>query len=212
LAVSEACSSATAGAIGAGISHDEAFAVHRFAGDNGDAELVFEACHANVEARGHGDIHHVEHKDHRSAEVENLVNEIEISLQIRGVDDAKDPVRLWSIGPPAEQHIARHGFVGRTRGERVCAGEIDDGDGLSVLRVGGADLLLDGHAGIVADLLFQAGERVEERALSAVRVADERIDGSARRRRDGAGGDVSRQRHVSRRDRRGRVPPPICAG
>jgi hypothetical protein len=49
-----------------------------------------------------------------------------------------------------------------------------------VLRVGRADLLFDRDARVVADLLFQAGEGVEERAFAAVRIADQRVDGLAR--------------------------------
>src|SRR5260370_403253 len=79
----------------------------------------------------------------------------------------------------AEEHVARDGLVRRAGREGIRAGKIDELDRFAVLRVGLAHLLLDGDAGIVADLLFQAGERVEQRALAAVRVADQRVDGSA---------------------------------
>ena len=84
----------------------------------------------------------------------------------------------------AQEHIADDGLVRRTRRERIGAGQVDDGDRPAVLRVGGAGLLLDGDARVVADLLPQAGERIEERAFAAVGVADEGVD----RRAAGVGG------------------------
>jgi len=58
---------------------------------------------------------------------------------------------------------------GERAARRIGAGQIDDGNRLAVLRIGSADLLLDGDAGVVTDLSFQAGESVEERAFAAVR-------------------------------------------
>ena len=121
------------------------------------------------------------------------MNEVEVPFEVGGVDDAEDAVGWRGVGAAAEEHIAGDGLVGRTGGERVSAGKIDDGDGLAVLRVGGADLFLDGDAGVVADFLFQAGEGVEEGALAAVGIADERVDRLARGRDGGAGGDVRGQ-------------------
>ena len=44
------------------------------------------------------------------------------------------------------------------------------------MRVGNADFLFDGNAGIVADFLFEAGKRVKERAFATIRIADKRVD------------------------------------
>jgi hypothetical protein len=64
------------------------------------------------------------------------VDEVEITLEVRRIDDAQDAIRLWGVGAPAEQHIAGHGLVGRAGGERIGAGQVDDRDGLAVLGVG----------------------------------------------------------------------------
>ena len=104
------------------------------------------------------------------------MNEVEISLEVGGVDDADDAVRLNHVGAAAKEHIANNRLVGRTRRKRIGAGQIDDGDRAAVLRVSGAGLFLDSNARVVADLLPQAGERIEERTLAAVGVADEGVD------------------------------------
>ena len=133
---------------------DEAFAVHRFARDDGNAECLLESRDADSEAGGSGQIHHVDDENDGATQVENLVNEIEISFQIRGIDDAKNPVGLRGVGAATEEDVAGHGFIGGTRGERIRARQIDDRDGLAMLRVGRADLFFHGNAGVVAHLLF----------------------------------------------------------
>ena len=72
---------------------------------------------ANLESGPSGEIHHVEHQNHGATEIENLVNEIEVSLEIGGVDDAEDAIGLRGIGAATEEHVASHGFIGRTSRE-----------------------------------------------------------------------------------------------
>jgi len=81
-----------------------------------------------------------------------------------------------------------------------------------VLRIGDADFLFDRDTRIIADLLAQAGEGVEQRGLAAIRIADHRIDGRA------VGGlgralasrqrDVVGELHVERSGRLGATAPP----
>ncbi len=150
--------------------------MHGFAGDDGNAEFALEFGGVDLHAGGHRHIHHVEGDDDGPAEIEDLVDEVEVALEIRGVDDADDPVGLRRVEAPAEEHIAQYRFVGRARGERIRAGQIDDLDRTAVLRVGRADFLFDGDAGIVADFLAQAGQGVEEGCLAGVGIAHHRVD------------------------------------
>ena len=101
---------------------DEAAAVDGFASDDGDAELVLKAGDANGEAGLGGEIHHVQHENHRAAKIENLVNEVEVSFEIGRVDDAENAVGLCGVGTAAEEHVSRDGLVGGTGGERIGAG------------------------------------------------------------------------------------------
>ena len=68
-----------------------------------------------------GEVHHVEHEDDGPAEVEDLVDEVEVPLEVRGIDDAEDAVGLRRVGAAAEQDVAHHRLVGRARGQRVGA-------------------------------------------------------------------------------------------
>ena len=183
---------------------DQASTVDGLAGDDGDAELLLQAGNADVEPGLRGEVHHVQHEDDRTAEVEDLVDQVEVPLEVGRVDDAEDAVGLRGVAAPAEQHVARDGLVGRARGERIRAGQVDDRDGLAVLGVGRADLFLDGDPGIISDLLLQAGEGVEERALAAVGIAHQRIGGRARRRGRGGRGKMGGHRHLRGGFQRGR--------
>ena len=58
-----------------------------------------------------------------------------------------------------------------------------------------AGLLLDGDAGVVGDLLAQAGEGVEDRRLAAVGIAGQR-DGERRLGRRGVGRSVVLSKQV----------------
>src|SRR3954470_1800578 len=151
---------------------DQTLAVDGLTRNHRDAELVFQARDADVERRVHREIHHVQDEEDGPAEIENLVNEIEVSLQIRGIDNAENPIRLRRVSATTEETVARDGSIRRTRGERVRARQIDDSHRLTVLRKRRADFLFDRDTRIIADLLLEASERVEERALAAVRIAN----------------------------------------
>jgi len=95
------------------------------------------------------------------------------------MSEAASPI--FSMAPGDVEHAPhRLGVLRRTRRQRISPGQIDDRNRMAVLRISGADLFFHGHARIVSDLLFQAGQRVEKRALAAVRIADEGIDGLTR--------------------------------
>jgi hypothetical protein len=128
-----------------------------------------------------GHIDHVQHQNRRQAEFEHLGDHVEIALDIGGIDHADDTVRTRRIGPAAQQHIPQNGLIGRAGIQAVSARQVDQPQFFAMLAVALADLLFDGHAGVVGHLLLQAREQVEERGLPRVRVAhdgDERCLGS----------------------------------
>ena len=61
--------------------------------------------------------------------------------------------------------------------EAVSARQIEHGVVLAGRRVQATFLALDGHAGVVGDLLATAGQGVEQSGLAAVRVSDQRDAG-----------------------------------
>ena len=126
-----------------------------------------------------GEVDHVERDDGRQPERDQLEREAEVIVEVRGIDH--DDHR---IGPPlarllADQHVARHRFVGAGGVEAVGAGQIDQFDRAAVGERQPPRLPLDRDPGIIADLLPRAGQRVEQRALAGIGVADQRNQGMA---------------------------------
>ena len=91
---------------------EETFAMHGFAGNDGHAEFFFETRRVDLDPGARGEIEHVQRDDDGPAEVENLVNEVEVPLEIGGVDNADDAVGLRSVFAAAEEHVAENRFIG----------------------------------------------------------------------------------------------------
>ena len=72
----------------------------------GTPRFMFEARYADVEPRLAREVHHVQDQNHGAAKIEDLVNEIEIPLEIRRVDDAEDSIGLGRVRAPPEQDVA----------------------------------------------------------------------------------------------------------
>ena len=51
------------------------------------------------------DVHHVERDDRRDVAVDDLRDEVKISLEIARVDDADNQVGGWCVFAPAEEHV-----------------------------------------------------------------------------------------------------------
>src|SRR5258708_3196178 len=86
---------------------DEALAVDRLAGDDRDAKLLLKAADADLQAGGFREVHHVHDEDDGAAEIEDLVDEIEVPLEVGGIDDAKDAVGLRRVGAGGGGNDAR---------------------------------------------------------------------------------------------------------
>lgn len=144
-------------------------------GHDGNAELGLE--HADVDAASaRGDlVHHVERDDKRHVEFHELQAQVEIALDVRTIDDVDD-----GIGFLVEHELARDDFLARIGRERVDARQVRHRDlGLIAYL---AVLAIDCHARKVADVLVRTGQRVEERRLARILIADEsEVDGPSRR-------------------------------
>ena len=86
-----------------------------------------------------GDIHHVQRDERRVAEFEHLRGEVEVALEVRGIDDDHDERRRRHVRKAMKERIARDLFVERFGREAVGAGQIEDGDGRGRWRDQGAD-------------------------------------------------------------------------
>ena len=140
--------------------------------DDGDAQSLREGCEVDADAARLGQVPHVQAQHDRHTDFANLGIEVQVSLDVGGVDDADDSVDSSDIGLPTQQHIDRDHLIERSRGEAVRPRQIDERD-LRPLIGEDAELLLDRTAGEVRDPRVQPRERGEEGALAGIRVADQ---------------------------------------
>ena len=136
------------------------------------AQLVFWPVSRSY-VMGHPDavpaglVHQVQEHHRPVGDAQYLQDEMEIAFEAGGVDH-----RHGDVGPPEEQEVARHLFVGAARLQRVGARQVHELDaGASV-----GERALGSHDGLarpVAGVLPQAGQRVENGALADVGVAGE---------------------------------------
>ena len=111
------------------------------------------------------DVHHVERDQDGHAHLQQLHGQIEMTLQVAGVEHVDD-----EIGLAPEQIVARDHLVERAGIERIDAGQVDHPHPASV-EFQRAFLALDRHARPVARGLADAGQGVEEGRLAAVGIA-----------------------------------------
>ena len=135
-------------------------------GDDGDAERRAHFLHVDRAAVGAHLVHHVERQHHRHAKLEELEREVEVALDVGRIHDVDDAVGLF-----IQDKVARDDLLLRVGAQRVDARKVDHRAVLFSADL--AHLLVDRHAGEVADVLVGAGESVEKRRFAAVLVADE---------------------------------------
>ena len=121
-----------------------------------------------------GEVDHVERDDRRQAELDQLQREAQVIVEVGRVEDDHQRIGLALALLLAEQHVARHRLVGARRLEAVGAGQVDQLDRAAVGERQPAGMALDRDAGIIADLLPRAGQRVEQRALAGIGIAGDR--------------------------------------
>ncbi len=133
-------------------------------GDHRHAELGLHAVDIHAAAVGGDLVHHVERNDHGDAHFQKLHGQIEVALNVGGVDNVDDGLGLF-----LENEVARDDLFAGIGGHGVDAGQVRD-QGIGVL-ADLAVLAVDGDAGEIANVLVRAGELVEQRGLAAVLVA-----------------------------------------
>ena len=140
--------------------------------DDRHAQLLPQPSEVDFESAMLGHVDHVQHDDGRQAQLQHLADQVEIALQVAGVDDRHHQIDRPHVLAAGQQHVDGDHLVGRARRQAVGAGQIDN-----VETVAGmfqmADFFLDRHARIVAGALADAGQGIEESRLARVRVADQ---------------------------------------
>ena len=117
---------------------------------------------------------HVQRADHRHIHVHQLRGEVEVALQIGGIDHVDDHVGhlLHQMSPDVE-------LLGRVARQRVGAGQVGQPELIAEVR-GCALGRVDGHAAVVAYMGMGAAGVVEQRCLATIGVAHQRhVDDAA---------------------------------
>jgi len=90
---------------------------------NRAAELLGELVRVDLVAILLDQVSHVEGNDHRQAGLDDLKRQVQVALQVGGIDNLDD-----HIGLAAHEVIARALLLGAVGGKRVDAGEVRDGN------------------------------------------------------------------------------------
>ena len=135
-------------------------------GNNRHAQQALEQVDVHGAAVGRHLVHHVERNDHGAVELHKLQRQVQVTLDVGGVDDIDD-----GVGMLIQDKLAAHDLLARVRRQGVNAGQV--GNACLGVVADGAILAVDRHAGKVTDMLIGACQLVEQRGLAAVLVAGE---------------------------------------
>jgi len=131
------------------------------------AQLAAQLLHVDLVAVLADNVHHVDGDDNGDAQLGQLGGQVQVTLQVRAVDDVQD-----GIGALVDQVVTSHHLLQRVGGQGVDAGQVHDGHIIVLLQL--ALFLLHRDARPVAHELVGAGQRVEQGGLAGVRVARQR--------------------------------------
>ena len=131
------------------------------------AQLAAQLLHVDLVAVLADNVHHVDGDDNGDAQLGQLSGQVQVTLQVRAVDDVQD-----GIGALVDQVVTSHHLLQRVGGQGVDAGQVHDGHIIVLLQL--ALFLLHRDARPVAHELVGAGQRVEQGGLAGVRVARQR--------------------------------------
>ena len=135
-------------------------------GDNRHAQQALEQVDVHGATVGRHLVHHVERDDHGAIELHKLQRQVQIALDVGGVDDVDDGVGVF-----VKDELSADDLFARVRRQRIDTRQISDAR-LGVV-TDGAVLAVDRHAGKVTDMLVGARKLVEQRGFTAVLVAGE---------------------------------------
>ena len=123
-------------------------------GDDRHAQQALEQVDVNGAAVGRHLVHHVERDDHRTVELHELQCQVQVALDIGGVNDVDDGVRAL-----VEDELTAHDLFARVRRQGVNARQV--GNARLGVVADGAIFAVDRHAGKVTDVLVGARQLVE---------------------------------------------------
>ena len=146
-------------------------------GDHRNSQPFCQALAADGASVGLHLVHHVDCRNHRNPQLQQLKGEIEVSLQVGSVQNVHHGTLK------CQQIPSRHPLLLGIGPQGIAAGQIHHSPALWRGRVDeSAFLLFYGHSRPVAHILAAAGEEIEESGLAAVGIARQRQKGEGRSR------------------------------
>ena len=131
------------------------------------AQLTAQLLHVDLVAVLADHVHHVDGDNHGDAQLGQLGGQVQVTLQVRTVDDVQD-----GVGALGDQVVTGDHFLQGVGGQGVDTGQVHDGHVIVLLQL--ALFLLHRNAGPVAHELVGAGQRVEQGGLARVGVTCQR--------------------------------------
>ena len=131
------------------------------------AQLAAQLVHVDLVAVLADHVHHVDGDDNGDAQLGQLGGQVQVTLQVRTVDDVQD-----GVGALGDEVITGDHFLQGVGGQGVDTGQVHDGHVIVLLQL--ALFLLHRNAGPVAHELVGAGQRVEQGGLARVGVTCQR--------------------------------------
>ena len=95
-------------------------------------------------------------------------------VEIAGIDDNDQCVGAALAFKSTEDNVAGNRFVEAVGFKTISTGKVDQFNGASVGKGCSPRFALYGDAGIVGNFLAGASERIEQRALPGIGIADQR--------------------------------------
>ena len=123
-------------------------------GNNGHAQQALEQVDVHGAAVGGYLVHHVERDDHGAVELHELQCQVQVTLDVGGVNDVNDGVRAL-----VEDELTAHDLFACVRRQGVNARQV--GNARLGMVADGAIFAVDRHAGKVTDVLVGARQLVE---------------------------------------------------
>ena len=142
-------------------------------GDHRHAQVPAQTLDVHPEPISLGDVDPVEGHDHGHAQFQGLGGQVEVPLQVGSIDDGQHNVRARFARLPAEDQVHGHHLIGTAWCQTVGAGKVDQIEGLPLMGHL-AFFGFDRDARVIADLLAQTGQGIEQSGLAGIGVSQQR--------------------------------------
>ena len=112
-----------------------------------------------------GGVSHRQGDDGRQLEFDELLDEKQALVEVCSVKHREYTVRRPGAFHAAEDHIDRNVLFQRMGAKGMRTGQVDEFDSF-VFRLEQTDVALDGNARVVANVLLEPGQAIEQRAFA----------------------------------------------